>query len=92
MFKKVITNLDSSKASGPDCILVVVLKNCEPELSYILAKLFNMCLRDMCLVFQIVGRSHRWYLYLKMLGKGLLLKTTALLVFFLWLVKSLKNL
>ena len=26
-----------------------------------------------------------------MLGKGLLLKTTALLVFFLWLVKSLKN-
>ena len=25
-----------------------------------------------------------------MLGKGLLLKTTALLVFFLWLVKSLK--
>ena len=36
--KKVITNLDSSKASGPDCIPVVVLKNCEPELSYILAK------------------------------------------------------
>ena len=25
-------------------------------------------------------------------GKGLVLKTTALLVFFLWLVKSLKNL
>ena len=36
MVKKVITNLDSSKASGPDCIPVVVLKNCEPELSYIL--------------------------------------------------------
>ena len=33
-----------------------------------------------------------WSLYLRMLGKGLLLKTTALLVFFLWLVKSLKNL
>ena len=44
MVKKVITNLDSSKASGPDCIPVVVLKNCEPELSYILAKLFNKCL------------------------------------------------
>ena len=43
MVKKVITNLDSSKASGPDCIPVVVLKNCGPELSYILAKLFNMC-------------------------------------------------
>ena len=27
MFRKVITNLDSSKAFGPDCIPVVVLKN-----------------------------------------------------------------
>ena len=48
MVKKVIMNLDSSKASGPDCIPVVVLKNCEPELSYILAELFNMCLKDSC--------------------------------------------
>ena len=48
MVKKVITNLDSSKASGPDCIPVVVLKNCEPELSYILAELFNMCLKESC--------------------------------------------
>ena len=46
MVKKVITNLDSSKASGPNCIPVVVLKNCEPEFSYILAKLFNMCLKE----------------------------------------------
>ena len=46
MVKKVITNLDSSKASGPDCIPVVVLKNCEPELSYILAELFNKCLKE----------------------------------------------
>ena len=46
--KKVITNLDSSKASGPDCIPVVVLKNCEPKLSYILAELFNMCLKETC--------------------------------------------
>ena len=42
MVKKVRTNLDSSKASGPDCIPMVVLKNCEPELSYIPAKLFNV--------------------------------------------------
>ena len=48
MVKKVIMNLDSSKASGPDCIPVVVLKNCEPELSYIPAKLFNMCLKESC--------------------------------------------
>ena len=46
MVKKVIINLDSSKASGPDCIPVVVLKKCEPLLSYILAKLFNMCLEE----------------------------------------------
>ena len=45
MVKKVITNLDSSKASGPGCIPVVVLKNCEPELLYILAELFSMCLK-----------------------------------------------
>ena len=77
--QKVITNLDSSKASGPDCIPVVVLKDCEPELSYIPAKLFNFCLKD--LVFQIVGRTHWWSLYLRMLAKGLLLKTITLLVF-----------
>ena len=41
MVRKVKMNLDLSKASGPDCIPVVVLKNCEPELSYILAKLFS---------------------------------------------------
>ena len=29
MVKKVILNLDLSKASSPDCIPVVVLKNCE---------------------------------------------------------------
>ena len=48
MVKKVITNLDSSKTSGPDCIPVVVLKNCEPELPYILVELFNMCLKETC--------------------------------------------
>ena len=42
MVKKVTTNLDSSNLSCPDCIPVVVLQNCEPELSYILAELFNM--------------------------------------------------
>ena len=37
MVRKVTMNLDLSKASGPDCIPVVVLKNCELKLSYILA-------------------------------------------------------
>ena len=48
MVKKVIMNLDFLKASCPDCIPVVVLKNCEPELSYILAELFNKCLKESC--------------------------------------------
>ena len=48
MVKKFIMNLDLSKVSGPDCIPVVVLKNCEPEHSYILAELFNKCLKESC--------------------------------------------
>ena len=39
-------NLDLSKASGPDCTPVVVLRNCEPELFDILAELFNKCLKE----------------------------------------------
>ena len=48
MVRKVIMNLDLPKTSGPDCIPVVVLKNFEPELSYILAALFNKCLKESC--------------------------------------------
>ena len=82
-------NLDLSKASGPDYIPVVVLKNWDPELSYILTGLFNMCLKESCFpdcwkvslvvcVFKNVGESTA--------------KNYPLLVFSLWLVKSLKNL
>ena len=49
MVKKVVTNLDSSKASGPDGIPVVVLKNCELN-SGTLAELFNMCQKETCLL------------------------------------------
>ena len=48
LVNKVMTNLDSSKASGPHCIPVVVLQNCEPDLSCILAGHFNMCLNESC--------------------------------------------
>ena len=34
MGRKVIMNFDLSKASGPGCIPVVVLRNCKLELSY----------------------------------------------------------
>ena len=48
MVRKVVMNLDLSKAPGLDCIPVVVLKNCEPELSYVLAELFYNCLKESC--------------------------------------------
>ena len=91
MVKKVIMNLDFSKVSGPDCIPVVVLKNCEAEISYILAELFNKCLKEPCFpdfwkVSSVVP------VFKNVVERSKKLKTTALLVFFLWLVKSLKKL
>ena len=88
MVKGAIMNLDLRKGYGAKCIPVVLLKNCEIELSNILAEIFNISLISL----MNVGRSHRWPLYLRMLGKGLQLQTIALLVSFLWLVKPLKNL
>ena len=63
-----------------NCIifLFLVLRNCEPERSYILAEFFNICLKGSRFP------DCWWSLYLIMLQKGLLLTTTALLVFFLW--------
>ena len=55
MVGKVVMNLDLSKASGPDCIPVVVPKNCEPELSYILVELFNKCLQESCFLRLLEG-------------------------------------
>ena len=46
MVRKVVMNLDLSKAFDSDCIPVVVLKICEPELSYILAELFKNYLQE----------------------------------------------
>ena len=48
MVRKVVMNFDLSKVSGPKCVPVVVLKKCEPELSYILADLFNKYLKESC--------------------------------------------
>ena len=48
MAKKVIMSRYTSKASSLGCIPAVDLKNCEPKLSYILAELFNMCLKKCC--------------------------------------------
>ena len=90
MVKKVIMNLDLSKASGPDFILWVVLKNCEPELSYILAQLFNKCLKESC--FPDCWKVSSVVPVLRMLRKVLQLKTTSLLASPLSVIsKSLKN-
>ena len=71
--EKVITNLDSSRVFGPDRIPVVVLKNCELKLSYILAELFNVYLKESCFpdywkvssvapVFKNVGSAKNYHL------------------------------
>ena len=90
MVRKVVMNLDLSKASGPNCIPVVVLKNCEPELSYILAELFNKCLKES--YFPDCWKVSSVVPVFKNVGERSTAKTTAQLVFFLWLVRSLKSL
>ena len=87
--KKVITNIDSSKASDPDFIQVAVLKNCELELSYIPAELFNICQKEFC--FSDCLKVSSVVPVFKNLEERSTAKTAAMLVFFLWLVKSLKN-
>ena len=42
LVKRVIADFDFSKVCGQDCISVVVWKNWEPELSYVIAKIFNV--------------------------------------------------
>ena len=89
MVKKVITNLDSSKASsGHDCIPVVVLRNCEPELSYILAELFNMCLKEF--YFPDCWKVSSVVPVFKNVGERTTTKNYRPVS--LWLVKFLKNL
>ena len=88
MDEKVIMNHDLSTASSPDCIPMVVLKNCVPELSYILVELFTKCLKESCFpdcwkvssvvpVFEIVGERSTAENYHSV-------------ILLLWLIKSLK--
>ena len=73
LVKKVLTNRDLSRVSAPEYIPVVVLKKCEPR-PYILALLFNICLKESD--FHIVRRSHLWSLYLTLLGERSMLNTS----------------
>ena len=56
---------------------------------YIPVEFFKMCLKKSC--FHIVGRSHLRSLHWRMLGRDLKLKVMVLLVFLLWIAKSLKK-
>ena len=79
-------NIDSSKASGLDCIPVVVLRNCEPELSYIVGELFNICLKESH--FLDCWKVSSVVPVFKSVGESSTVKTTTFLVlYFLWLVK-----
>ena len=55
-----------------------------------LAELFSQCLKNSC--FPDCWKAASVVPVFKNVGEGLHLKTTILLVFFLWLVKYLKNL
>ena len=80
LVKKVITDFDSSKVPGPHCISMVVLENCAPELSYILAELFNICLKESC--FPECWKVSSVVPLFKNAGKGLQLKITTIITSF----------
>ena len=86
LVKNVISNLDLLKTSGPNCILVVVLKNCQPQLSYVLDDLFNMCLQEFVIpgCWNVSSEVPVLDVYHE--------KTTTLFVFFVCLVNSFENL
>ena len=48
MVSRAIYDPDASKATGRDRIPAIVLKMCTPELSAVLAKLYNKCLAESC--------------------------------------------
>ena len=79
--KNVIANLDASKASGLDCVPVVVLKDCEPERFFILAELFNKCLKESC--FPDTLKVSLVLSVFKNVGEISTAKNSCLLVFFL---------
>ena len=90
MVRKVIINLDLLKVSGLDFIRVVVLKKCESELSYILAELFNKCLKESC--FLDCCKVSLVVPVFKNVVERSTAKNYRPVSFFLRLVKSLKNL
>ena len=50
LVKRFITDLNSLKVFGPDCFPVLLVKHCGTELSCILAKFSNICLKKCCIL------------------------------------------
>ena len=46
--------LEVANVTGPECIPSIVLKMCSPELSPVLAKVYNKCLFESCWKFSSV--------------------------------------
>ena len=70
---------------------VLVLKNCEPELLHLLVELFKMYLKES--YFQdLIQKVSSVDPVFKNVGEAFTARNTTLLVFFLWLTKSLQNL
>ena len=90
LIKKVITNLDLSKACGPNFISVVIPQNCELKLTRILAELCDMCLKESC--FPDYWKVSLVAPVFKNVGQRFTAENQHPVSFFLWLVKSLKNL
>ena len=76
-------------SSGLDFSPLVIRKNCESELSYILAELFNWCLKESC--FPDFWKVSSLIVVFKNAGERSTAKFTAQLVLFFWLVKSFTN-
>ena len=90
LIKNVIHNVHSSKASNPDCISGLVLKNCESGLPYILADFFYMYLKESC--FPGFWKVSSLAPVFEIFGERSSDKNYHPFSLFLLLVKSLKNL
>ena len=78
---RVIANFDYSEVFGFHCVPVVVLRNCETELSYYQLN-FSICV-SMNLDLLIFGKFKLWPQYLRIFRIHLQLKTTTVTLLFL---------
>ena len=84
------TSLDMSRPSHPECVPVLVLKNCKPELSKMLGEPFKKCLGDSC--FPECGEVLSVVPVFKNGGEITTTKDFQTANYLLSLVESLKNL